>query len=183
MWNWHWQSIWDYGRRYDVGFFEWHSRAYGAFRLYNQHMPAKGWIVSDLRHQLVEYPVPGGKLLAVIKRGQWTYGNDTKVIEGPEGEWQLTRGTMAACWAMTKAKPGDAFVLVGFDNVREAVCLPVESGFAPEYRNDPGTFSFNGYQPGASRYGYHDFEAERRLLAAMADKYQVRVDFAQDYWQ
>ncbi len=185
MWDWHWQKEADYGRKYDVGFFEWHSRAYGSFRLHNVHTPKLGWIISDLRHQEVDYPIPNGApMLALIKRGQWTYA-DGKLVEGDgaQGQWQLTRGTMSACWAMSQAKAGAVLVLVGFDNVRQGICLPIDEGFSKEYRESPSTFSFNGYTPGASRYGYHDFEAEGRLLAAMAKDRSVIVHYAQDHWQ
>jgi hypothetical protein len=183
MWNWHWQTDADYGTRYDVGLLEVHRITIRDWLDHNKHIPKVGWIASMLsRYREMANELPA----------------DTKIIDqqiylkqahradrgcGETGEWQLTRGGIAACWAISHARQGDKVVLVGFDVIKAGIAAPVEEAFSPEYLSSSGFFGMGAYKPGKTKEGNHDYPAERNLLHFLADRVGVELHFAQDVWE
>ena len=103
--------------------------------------------------------------------------------EGERGIWQLTRGGIAACWAIYNAPNGGEVILVGFDVIKRGVALPVADAFAPEYQAHPGFWGIDGYQEGKTKEGNHDYPAERALIELVAArKGAVSVYYAEDIW-
>lgn len=182
MWNWHWQATADYGTRYDWGLIEVHKVCIRDWQKHNQHNPKKGWLGSMLlRYREMASDLPAG--VAIIQQEIWL-----KVMQrkdwgiGETGVWQLTRGGIAAAWAITNAKEFDTVVLVGFDVIKAGIAAPVEQAFSPEYMSSGGFFGMGAYVPGQTKEGNHDYPAERRLLEFLADRQAVTLQFAQDVW-
>jgi hypothetical protein len=182
MWNWHWQAAADYGSRYDVGLIEVHKQTIADWRAHNRHQPSQGWIASLLmRYRGMVGEVP--PTAALINQERWLKLQQRKDWGcGETGDWQLTRGGIAACWAISTAREGDAIALVGFDVIRAGIALPVEDAFSPEYMASGGFFGMGCYVPGRTKEGNHDYPAERRLIEFMAARVPVSVAFAQDVW-
>jgi len=182
MWNWHWQSKEDYGNRYDFGVLEAHSRVLEQWKQYNRRTPSKGWLGSLLMH--------GRDLAEKFPKGTVTVDQDDYMATLPEelrgcgetGNWQLTRGSVAACWAISTANYGDHIILVGFDVIRAGVAVPVSYAFSQKYLNSSGFYGMGSYKEGQTKEGSHDYPAERRLIMAMARQAGARVSFAQDIW-
>jgi hypothetical protein len=182
MWDWHWQAAPDHGTRYDYGVIEVHPMTLERWAAHNCRQPARGWVASDLRRK--HWSPMGHRLppeTEVIDFRELTRAN-RHMGAGETGRWELTRGAIAACWAISKAGPGDAVVLVGCDNLRDGVALPLEQAFPQAYRLDASGPRFADYVGGATRSGNHDFAAERRLVEHLAAKAGVGVAFAQDVW-
>ena len=178
MWDNHWQCEIDYGTKYDYGFFEACSSMMPNFYQYNQHEPTVGWVASLLG--VARYcQMPKGTEL--INQADWAEIGKQLGGLGETGELQFTRGTVAACWAIENADPGDQIILVGYDNIRAGTALPVQVGFPSEYLEQKSTFSFNGYKPGR-KYGNHDFQCEYPVMQHLANERGVNVVFAQDVW-
>jgi hypothetical protein len=208
MWDWHWQSA-DYGLRYDYGVVEVHPMILERFRKYNCREPTKGWLASDLRHpryRTVTVPVivkHGSVRKTLHKRERVAYlpkcelPPNTGSVDfrplaeryrpiiggvGETGRWELTRGAVAGCWAVSKSGPGDVVVMVACDNMHGGITLPLDAAFSKAYQNDFSGPRFHDYFGGVTKTGNHDFHAERRLLEHMADERGVTVMFAQDCW-
>ncbi len=181
MWNCAWQDPVDYGRRYTHGIIEAHPKFIRNFQRFNQLQPWVGWVASYLdgwgrraghpyrvppkcethdQRLWIEDPQLGGKVGGV----------------GETGRWELTRGGFAGMWAIMTSRPGDQVTMVGCDNLRGGIALPVAEGFPLAYRRDPATESFQDYVVGALKTGNHDFPAERRLLQLYAR--QRHIDLA-----
>lgn len=183
MWNWHWQDSADYGTRYDWGLIEVHKSIVAQWREHNQREPAKGWLASLLqRYRGMVSEVPGDAYLISQElylrqppRAQWGVGET--------GSWQLTRGGVAACWAIANAaREGDTVVLVGFDVIKAGIAAPVADAFSPEYMASAGFFGMGCYVPGKTKEGNHDYPAERRLIEFLAARHAVTLRFAEDIW-
>jgi hypothetical protein len=183
MWNWHWQDAADYGIRYDFGLIEVHKICIRDWINHNQHQPAVCWLASLLltyRDMAKELPDD------IIMLGQevWLREPQRKFWGmGETGVWQLTRGGVAACWAIDSAREGDTLTLVGFDVIKAGIAAPVEEAFSPEYMNSGGFFGMGSYKPGRTKEGNHDYPAERSLLEFKAARKAVTLQFAQDAWQ
>jgi hypothetical protein len=182
MWNWHWQDPADYGTRYDTGVIEVHKTTIRDWRAHNQHQPESGWIASMLmryRDMVTELPrgaqiIDQEKYLRLPPRQMRGFGET--------GVWQLTRGGIAACWAISSAREGDTVVLVGFDVIKAGIALPVVDAFSPEYMQSGGFFGMGAYVAGKSKEGNHDYAAERELYQFMAARSGVSVAYAEDIW-
>ena len=178
MWNWDWQDQADYGKRYDYGFLEASPDIIVSFYKYNRRQPRRGWVVSDLfRSQMCQLP----RRSELIDQTRWCDIGKSLGGLGATGRLQFTRGTIAACWAIENAHPGDEIILVGFDNVYAGEALTISDGFSPAYVEAPGGLSFSGYKPGR-KYGNHDFAIEQPVLEHLAAKHRVNLRFAQDIW-
>lgn len=178
MWDWSWMPPADYGTKYDYGLFEIEHAMARRFKLHNQREPSKGWIGSLLRATRETLP-PNTEVVDQVK---WTVIGKSMGGLGATGRLELTRGTIATCWAIEHAKAGDEIILVGFDNYAAGQHLPLEQAFCPAYRANPGTFPFNGYKSGVRRYGNHDLGIERVLVDKLAGQRGVRVRLAQEVW-
>lgn len=183
MWNWHWQKPEDYGTRYTIGVLEVHKQIMAQFREHNQHQPKDGWIASLLlryRNMVNELP-PKTQLVQQEAWLRMPRRHDRGV--GETGLWQLTRGGIAACWALQNSQAGDHVILVGFDVIKAGIAAPVADAFSPEYLKSGGFFGMGCYVPGKTKEGNHDYPAERRLLEFLAARNAVKLSFADDVWQ
>jgi hypothetical protein len=182
MWNWHWQKPEDYGTRYDVGLIEVHKTTIRDWREHNQRQPAQGWIGSLLgryRGMISELP-PAARVI-----NQEIYTRQPRKQDwgcGETGVWQLTRGGVAACWAISQSKEGSSVVLVGFDIIRGGIALPVEDAFSAEYQSSAGFWGIGIYEAGKTKEGNHDYPAECRLYEFLAARHSINLSFAQDIW-
>jgi hypothetical protein len=185
MWNCHWQPAEDYGTRYDFGLLETHRRLLKLYRDTKPPKPAQGWIVSRL-DQYAGWQADIPQPYQLFDQREWINGEGAAIGGmGVKGKWELTRGSLAACWAMTRqAKPGATVVLIGFDNIHAQIFLPIAVAFSDRYQADPaGAWIYTGYEPGVTKDGNHDVAAERLLLEAVAVARGVKLVFAQDHWQ
>lgn len=184
MWEWHWQEPDDYGTRYDWGLVETHRKVLDKFNALNRHWPEKGFIASKLYHTSKTLgSLPPRSM--IIDQEQWLQ-QEGKAIKGVglTGLWQLTRGGVAACWAISRAAPGSTVVLLGFDNVRGGIALAPDAAFSPVYQADPAFWGMDAYKEGETKEGNHDYPAERRLIELVAARRGgVTVAFAQDFWK
>ena len=180
MWDWHWQEPRDYGKKYDIGILEIAPTLIRTFQLHNKHTPTIGWVGSAL-HRADICPLPDKT--EVIDQSRWTDLGKRMGGLGATGKLEFTRGTIAACWAIEYAVQGDKIILVGFDNVKAGLALPVEEGFSPTYRAQPSTLSFRGYKENAVKYGNHDFSIEKEVLTHLAMMRNVSIAYADDAWK
>lgn len=183
MWEWDWQAPRDYGTRYDLGLLETCRTVLVRFKKHNKRQPRLGWLVSRLRYLADEDVLLPTRALIVNQR-QWLWSAAGVAIGGcgATGNWELTRGSIAACWALTSAKPGDQVVLVGFDNIQLGVTLAADKAFSKECQSHPGFWGLKDYAGNKDKEGNHDFLAERRLLELLAADAGVSLSFAQDVW-
>lgn len=181
MWNWHWQTPADYGTRYDVGLIETHKKIIRQWREHNAATPRLGWIISRLE---------GGSSLGlpsphvIVDQQQWLV-NEGRACHGSgeTGRWELTRGGIAACWTICKAPVGSTVILVGFDVIKAGIAPAVDEAFGPTYQASGGFWGIDGFTPGATKEGNHDYPAERRLIELVAArKGGVTLAFAEDVW-
>jgi hypothetical protein len=180
MWDWHWQNEEDYGRKYDVGFFEIAPPLLKTFFKYNQSQPDLGYVGSVLWHAN-ECQLP--PRTEIITQDAWAAVGTRLGGHSKTGKLAFTRGTIAACWAVDRfANAGDVVILVGFDNVKLGKTLSPEAGFPEEYRKQPSTFTFSGYKSNERSYGNHDFGIEWPVLQYLAKEREVKIAFADDLW-
>lgn len=187
MWNCHWQDSIDYGEKYNWGLIETHKKIMAQWRDCKEQdvlrVPIDGYIGSILdRYRNMARELPEKTML--IQQEQWLRQQGRAIRGcGETGIWQLTRGGIAVAWVLSQATVGATVVLVGFDIIRAGVALPVEAAFSPKYQASPGFWGIDGYTPGATKEGNHDYVAERRLLELIAaHKGGVRLVFAEDEW-
>lgn len=184
MWNWDWQQPADYGTRYDVGLLEVHPKIMKQWREFNRSTPTEGWVASQLHCGRASPPMPPNCLI-VDQKTRWIdqEGRAAGIKgAGETGEWELTRGGIAACWAMEHVSPRGEVILVGFDNIAAGIALPPEAAFSPEYQAHGGFWGMDGYKGGVSKEGNHDYIAEGLLLKAMAARLGIVLRFAEDVW-
>jgi hypothetical protein len=204
MWDWHWQPP-DYGTRYDYGVLEVHNDMLRRFHTFSCREPREGWIASDIRvpqHRLMPVPTPipkqrrraDGEIqytlpprTELIDQRRWTKPHQAALgAAGETGKWELTRGGIAACWAVEKSGPGDTVVLVGCDMLHAGIAMTLEDGFPADYRQCQ-SISYPNWESwrraSGPKYGNHDFPAERRLIEHLATGRGVSVQFAQDAWR
>ncbi len=183
MWNWGCFQGPDYGTRYDYGIIEVHPQCLDEFYKHNKRKPACGYVASKLwTRRRARHSLPEGSV--VVDQRVWLDGRDGREVGGigETGKWELTRGGIAACWAITQSRPGDTVVLVGCDNLYVGETLPLEDAFAQRYIDDPAAAKFSDYVAGVTKSGNHDFLAERDLIELMGKRRRVEVYFAQDAW-
>lgn len=177
MWDCQWQWPDDYGTKYDYGLLCAHPSYMRDFWAHNRREPAIGWVASDYACQ-VDLP----ERTQVVDQAPWCRVGRAMGGVGDSGDLKLTRGCIAACWAIS-SKVAEKIVLIGFDNIEAGISLPVEAAFGPEYRGNPGTFSFERYLGGRIRHGNHDFAIERPLMAHLATEAGVSLVFATEEWE
>lgn len=182
MWEWQWQKPADHGTRYDFGIIETHKSILDRFDEHNEREPSSGWVASILQlfAGLDDRLPPRTQL---VDQRRWTLLEGRRIGgRGETGRWELTRGGIAACWAIETSGTGATVVLVGCDNLRAGMALPVLEAFSSAYMTAPATASFHDYVEDVSKTGNHDFPAERKLIQLMAASRGVNIHFAQDLW-
>lgn len=186
MWNWEWQAPADYGRRFSVGILEVHHKT---LKQWLEHRgkaePDEGWVASILRCQRSAYDLLPPRCITVDQKYRWIdqEGRHRGINgEGETGAWELTRGGIAACWAMEHVAPGGEVILVGFDNIAAGIALPPDAAFAPVYQEHPGFWGMDGYKAGVSKEGNHDYIAELALMRGMAARLGLNLRFAGEVW-
>ncbi len=181
MWNWHWQMPTDYGTRYDVGVLEAHAKIMRQWRQCNSHTPRDRWLVSVLGKNRVARNLSFPRPFETVHQRRWL--DDSMIIaHPPTGFWEMTRGGVAACWAIETSRRGDVVVLIGFDNVRLGVNMQTDAAFSPAYQGSAGFWGVHDYTPGLSAEGNMDLRAEYAMYRRLADIHGVTVAFAQDVW-
>lgn len=186
MWDWDWQDPRDYGTRYDFGLFELHPSLMPRFRAHNKRTPSIGWLASFLRWTIGGYrPVTMKSLPSrteVISQARWCALGASLGGVGATGGLRLTRGTIAACWALERLQSSSELVLVGFDNVLAGKTMPIDAAFSPRYQQALGRMAFANYRPNVSKTGNHDLVVERKILDHIAERSGVVLRFAQEVW-
>lgn len=178
-WDCHWQDPKDYGTKYDFGLYEAHPAMMAAFHKHRSRTPGRGYIASFLgptRDDLLPNPT------TIIDQTKWTAEARALGGIGATGNLHFQRGTIAACYEIERASPGDEVILFGFDNTLAGRTLTINAGYSEQYRAEPSTFTFRGYIENAVRYGNHDFSIERPYLEMLAARCGVRLSFAQEKW-
>lgn len=184
MWENAWQDAGDYGALYTHGIIETHPAILRRFYVMNQRQPSVGWVASYLE-QFDRYPGTGRKIpprTETVDQRQWIADPQLGGKIGGRGEreaWELTRGGFAGMWAIMTSAVGDIVNMIGCDNLRGGIALPVDEAFPAAYRRDPATASFGDYVVGAERTGNHHFAAERDLLELYAQKRMVSLRWAE----
>lgn len=180
MWDWTWQDRADYGSRYDYGLIEIAPTLLDQVRRHNKAVPSKGWIGSQLHcgNRRVSPPLR----TEIIDQRRWTRIGRAMGGIGKTGRLELTRGAVAACWAIENSEIRDKIVLVGFDNLQRGIALPLEEAFAPVYRANEGSYPFAGYIGDVTKFGNHDYAIEWPLLQALARLHAVEIVFADQAW-
>lgn len=184
MWNWHWQNKFDYGTKYDYGFFEINSAEMARYHRHNVCKPARGWVATTLHSNVGrkeytgEFPFP----TEIVSSEEWEAEGRRLGGMGLKGRLVLSRGVRAAAWALYWLPKGHRLVLVGFDNVYKQRALPITEGYPPEFVDCPACFPFRDYTGGGTKYGNHDYAVEGPLLRAIAAKREVTLLHAQDLW-
>jgi hypothetical protein len=179
MWDCQWQDPAVLGNRYDIGLYELHPTMMATFHENVRRNPRRGWVASLLK------PVARSQILPrtqIVDQQRWNEIGIAMGGLGMTGRLQFTRGTIAACWAIEDAEPGDRVILVGFDNIRRGVTLPLDQAFCPAYRGNPGSYSFEGYRAQRTKDGNHDFAIELPVMRRLAADHGVSVVFAEDVW-
>ncbi len=185
MWNWDWQAPADYGVRFDVGILEVHPKIMRQWREFNRATPAEAWVASMLHCGRAGAPGMPDRCIVVDQKTRWIDQEGRAAgIQGcgETGNWELTRGGIAACWAMEYAQPRGELILVGFDNIAAGVALAPDAAFSPEYQAHGGFWGMDGYKGGVSKEGNHDYVAEGQLLASMAARLGLSLQFAERVW-
>lgn len=179
MWDWHWQAVEDYGSKYDYGLFEVCPKYTKVFLQHYKKVPAEGWIASYLRDSRCQLP----PRTEVFSQVDWSLKGRSMGGIGETGRLEFTRGTLAALWAIDRiCDRSDEIYLVGFDNVKLGRSLPMQEAFSKVYQQNPGTYPFDKYVSGVSKYGNHDYAIEYPLMEKMAAPKKIKVKFAQDVW-
>lgn len=177
MWNCHWQNEADYGTKYDYGLIEASPGLITAAMQHKRRDPAEGFIASKLfRFDRIQLP-PRSEL---ADQAPWVETAKEMGGLGATGRLQFTRGTVAACWLIDRAYPGDTIVLVAFDDIYGGIT--VKDAFPKEYLVTPGICPTGGYKPGLRKYGNHDYAIERPLMERLAKDRGARVVFSQEVW-
>ncbi len=186
MWNWGWQASADYGCRFSIGILEVHPKIIKQWRAHGGTAePDEAWVASILIAPRSTYDSLPKRCITVDQKYRWIEQEGrARGIHGmgETGQWELTRGGIAACWAMENTAPGGEVILVGFDNIAAGIALPPDAAFAPVYQEHPGFWGMDGYKAGVSKEGNHDYVAELALLRGMAARLGVKLRFAGEVW-
>lgn len=187
MWDWTpWQHPRDYGEKYDYGLFALTPKSLSVFHEYNKAEPSRGWLAYFGKP--TSGKLPNGVPVEVIDPTPWVEVGQGLGGAGLSGRLTLTRGTVAAAWAITSAHSGDVVILVGFDNVMARTNRSVEESFCPQYwrmfneRFNPGTKMDKVYPTGQPKTGTHDMNIEAPLLFQLAQDRKVKLLFADFAW-
>lgn len=176
MWDNQWQNATDHGSKYDIGYFELSPKQYKKFADLNVNYPTQGWVVGMLK------PTPGVTLpknARLINMARWIERGKELGGLGATGRLKLTRGCVAACWALENF-PGQ-LTLVGFDNVFSKAALPREDGWPEGYPSLSSAFKAD-YLGTGTKYHNHDYVCEGDLLADLAVKWGRKIAHAQEIW-
>lgn len=184
MWDWApWQGLSDYGEKYDYGLFVLTPKGLHVFQQHNKVIPSRGWLA--YMGKPVNGKLPNSVPVELVDPAPWCEMGLAAGGAGLSGRLTMTRGFVAAAWAIGKAKT-EPVVLVGFDNVLAQTNKPVSESFCPEYWK-----LFNGrfddkldkaYPTGQPKTETHDMGVELPLLYALATKHKVHLEFAQRIW-
>jgi hypothetical protein len=183
-WDWQWQPVEDYGGKYDYGLFMLTPKGLRLFQDFNARRPTRGWLA------YMGKPTSGGLPdgTTLLDTSRWVQIAQEEF--GGRGETNiltLTRGCVAAAWAIEYAIPNEPVVLVGFDNVKIGVNQPIDQSFCPEYwelynsRFAPGKAE-KTYPIGTARTATHDMSVEKPLLELLAKRNRAELRFAEDVW-
>lgn len=182
MWDHEWQAPIDYGEKYDYGLFVLTPKGLHVFTEHNKNNPNRGWLA------YMGKPVTG-KLpdkTQLIDTSNWVTEAQAMGGAGLSGRLTLTRGCVAAAWAIALAPKSMAVVLVGFDNVRAKLNRPIEESFAPEYwalYNSRFVGKLDKTYPvGGAKTQTHDMAIELPLLNKLASERGVDLWHAEDRW-
>lgn len=185
MWDWHpWQGLCDYGEKYDYGLFVLTPKGLYVFEQHSKLTPSRGWLAYVGKP--VSGKLPNGVPTELIDPTSWCEMGLALGGAGFSGRLTMTRGFVAAAWAIGKAKPREPVVLVGFDNVFAGINKPVEESFCPEYWR-----LFNSrfedrmakvYPVGSAKTETHDMSIELPLLYRLATERAVRLVSATEIW-
>lgn len=183
MWDWQpWQKSTDHGEKYDYGLFVLTPKGLSVFNDHNKATPCRGWLA--YMGKPVTGKLPDKTLL--VDPTPWVEEAQAMGGAGLSGRLTLTRGCVAAAWAITLAPKAEPVVLVGFDNVRAGTNKPVEESFSPEYWrlfNDRFASKMDkAYPTGQPKTATHDMAVEPHLLAKLAGERGVDLWYAQERW-
>lgn len=152
------------GEKYDIAFYQVSPKYIQKLVTSTpKRQPAIGWLGSYLKGTPTAY----SNEIDSIDQTDWV--KQAKKMGGKSEQpprLLLTKGTVAACWAISKTKPKGRVMLVGFDIVR--------AGYAVGGRYGPDKLY---------RWRRHDFSIERKLLEHYAAEANVKLQFAQDVWK
>jgi hypothetical protein len=184
MWDWNWQVPMheDFGLKYNYGLFVLTPKQFGAFTRQNMHTPDEGWLAYFGKPTSAELPPKTIK----VDAGPWVTLGLELGGAGLGGTLTLTRGAVAALWAICNMALSRRVVLVGFDNVKKGVNQSIEDSFHPDYwkqfnskfENAPEKY----YPIGSAKTATHDMSVELPLLRQVASIYGVTLEFAEDVW-
>lgn len=181
MWDWAWQPAEDYGTRYDYGMVSLNQGQIGAWMRLNEKSPDRGWLgfkrEGTLAHSGFE----------TVDPAHWNQMARLLGARRPAGQFNLTRGCAALCWAIEKVGRGGEVVMVGFDNLRRGRLLPINEAFPAAYldhydRAFPAWRRSMPYEAGSETCGTHDIAVERWLVSTLGCERGVTVSAADDIW-
>lgn len=188
MWDYlPWQHPIDHGTKYDYGLFVLTPKGLGVFTEHNRGTPNRGWLA------YMGKPVSGRlpDRTTLVDPASWVALGQEMGGAGLSGRLTLTRGFVAAAWAITQARGGyglqsEAVVLVGFDNVIAGLNQSIAESFHPEYwrlfnERFEGKLD-KSYPIGTAKTETHDMSVELPLLKVLADQHKVDLWLAQDRW-
>lgn len=186
MWDyWPWQRACDYGEKYSYGLFVLTPKGLQVFTQHNQQTPSKGWLA--YLGKPTSGKLPNHVPVEVIDPTSWVEQGQAMGGVGLSGKLTLTRGCVAAAWAICLAPYADKVVLVGFDNVLAMTNRPIEESFCPEYwRMFNGRFDNKldkAYPTGQPKTETHDMNIELPLLQKLARERGIPLEFAQEVWK
>jgi hypothetical protein len=180
LWNWHWQRPRDWGKRYNLGFYEISPTEMARFNRYNCRYPDQGWVGTLLKPY--EGFLPNNTTL--VDQDRWCQEATKMGGSGAGGKaLKLTRGVQAAAWLMSTQRQPNELMLVGFDNSYKGWGLPPEQAFPKAYMSCKAMFPLRDYAGGARQYSSHDYGIEKPFLEAMAARVGTRLFWSQDCWE
>lgn len=186
MWDWQWQKPEDWGTKYDYGLIEAFGWGINTFWEHNAHKPAICWVLSqrpEWERELDRLKLP--KPNNIVNSDRYERIGKRDGARGTTGNFKIQRGAVAACWMLEQPNICEV-VLVGFDNAYKGKALTIAEGYPAEYVGLPSTYPFKDYEKyakvGSTKYGNHDYAAERPLLDRIAKAQRVKLSFAQDVW-
>jgi hypothetical protein len=188
MWDWEWQDPIDCGVKYDYGLFTMTPTGLRVFMEHNKRTPSRGWLAYFGKPTMLSGLLPNGKPVEVVDPAPWWRWAREMGGAGLSGRLTLTRGCVAAAWAI--AHEPRHVVLVGFDNVACGINQPIELSFNPVYwklynsRNNRAAGKMEKVYPiGTAQTETHDMAVELPLLRKLAELRKVELLFATDVWR